>query len=103
MSLPKPNGQRTISTTQVDQYFKVIDSRQDYLGERYFRFNIHSEKIVQICKGVGEIKKGKSNTFGIYLVHRMTFMANYLSMGYLEPITKARYNKEFKQTILMLI
>lgn len=79
------------------QYFKVKADRVEYLGERYFKFDVQSEKVVQVCMSVGDVKKGKSNTFGTYLIHRMTFLTNYMAMGYVEAITKKQYDKMFNR------
>jgi len=85
-----------------DQYFKIVANRKEYLGDRYFRFTMYSSKVIQVCTSVGETKKGKSNTFGVYLIDRTTFFTNYYSMGYIEPVTKAEYMKKFKAVIDML-
>jgi hypothetical protein len=62
-----------------DQHYKITPIRQDYKGDRYFRFNPMAEKVIQVCVHPGEEKKGKSNTFGIYLIHRLTFLSNSIS------------------------
>ena len=85
-----------------DQYYKVKPERQEYLGDRYFRFNHSSEKVVQACFTCGDVKKGKSNTFGIYLIHRITLYSNYLAVGYLEPCTKKEFEKQFDKIVKML-
>jgi len=84
---------------EKDQFYKTIPSRHEYIGERYFRFNNNSEKVVQVCTFTGDVKKGKSNTFGVYLIHKMTFLCNYLAVGYCEQITEAQYKKQFKKVI----
>lgn len=81
------------------QYFKVTASRHQYLGDRYFRYDYDSEICTQICKTVGDIKKGKSNTYGVYLISKLTFFGNYLGPGYIEVITKAEFTKHFNQVI----
>lgn len=85
-----------------DQFYKVRNEKQEYCGERYFRFNFMAEKAVQVCITCGDIKKGKSNTFGIYLIHKITLFSNYLNMGYLEPITKKEYEKQFQKVVKLL-
>jgi hypothetical protein len=85
-----------------DQYFKIVSNKREWLGVRYFRFNMNSDKTIQVCTSVGETKKGKSNTFGVYLISRLTFMTNYYSMGYVEVITKREFDKQFKNVIDML-
>ena len=85
-----------------DQYFKVKKERIEYLGERYFKFNYNTEKVIQVCLTVGDVKKGKSNTYGVYLIHRMTFFSNYLATSYIEPCTKNEYEKQFNKVFNML-
>ncbi len=85
-----------------DQYFKIRKERQDYKGIRYFRFNYDTEKVVQVCSFTGDVKKGKSNTFGVYLIHRLTFFTNYLAINYCEPCTKREFEKAFEKTVKML-
>lgn len=85
-----------------DQYFKIRKEHIQYKGERYFRFNHHSEKTVQVCLFSGEEKKGKSNTFGTYLIHRLTFLSNYLAINYVEPCSKKEYQIKFNKAIKML-
>lgn len=86
----------------TDKYFKINPTRHEYLGERYFRFDPDSEKVVQVCLTVGEVKKGKSNTFGIYLIGRMTFFSNYYAMNYAIECTKKEYDKHFNKVLFML-
>lgn len=85
-----------------DQYFKIVKTRHDYLGERYFRYNHLADSVVQVCCFPGDAKKGKSNTFGVYIIHRITFLTNYLAQSYAEPCTKAEYNKQFDKVVKML-
>ena len=85
-----------------NQYYRVKEGRVEYLGERYFRFNNHSEKVVQICLTCGDIKKGKSNNFGIYLISKLTLFSNYMAMNYLEPCTKKQFDKQFEKVAFML-
>jgi hypothetical protein len=84
-----------------DQHYKITPIRQDYKGDRYFRFNPMAEKVIQVCVHPGEEKKGKSNTFGIYLIHRLTFLSNYFNF-YIEPCSKKEYEKNFNKVIEML-
>lgn len=85
-----------------DQYYKVKKERLEYLGERFFRFNHSSEKVVQVCLTCGDVKKGKSNTFGIYLIHKMTLFSNYLAPNYIEPCTKKQFDNQFDKVVKML-
>jgi len=85
-----------------NQFFKVKQDRLEYLGERYFKFNYTSEKVVQVCITCGDVKKGKSNTFGIYLIHKMTLFSNYLAPCYIEPCTQKEFIKQFNKVVNML-
>lgn len=88
--------------SQVIQYFKVREQRHEYLGERYFKLNMYDEKVVQVCLTVGDIKKGKSNTFGVYLISKLTLVSNYMAQNYIEPCSKKEYEKQFKKVVGML-
>lgn len=91
-----------MAKAEKDQYFKIRKERRDYLGERYFKFNYNSEKVVQVCLNPGDVKKGKSNTFGVYIIHRMTLASNYLAPNYIEACSKKEYEKQFKKAIKLL-
>jgi hypothetical protein len=80
-------------------YFKVAKSRQKFLGERYFKLDATSEAVVQVCVTAGETKKGRGNTFGIYKISRMTFLANYYAYKYAIPCTKAEYQTNFDRVL----
>lgn len=87
---------------ETTQYFKIRQSRVEYLGERYFKFNNDSEKVVQVCITCGDVKKGKSNTFGVYLISKMTLFSNYMAPQYVEPVSKKEYEKQFKKVVKYL-
>jgi hypothetical protein len=84
-----------------DIYFRIKKERKEYLGDRYFRMNYDFEKVIQVCFTCGDSKKGKSNTVGIYCINKLTFMSNYF-MYYVEPCTKAQYDKAFDNIIKIL-
>ena len=84
------------------KYFKIRKERQDWLGVRYFKFRWDEEKVVQVCLFTGEVKKGKSNTFGVYLINRLTMLSNYYSPNYIEPCSKKEYEKMFNQVVKCL-
>lgn len=87
---------------EITQYFKVKPEREEYLGKRYFRFNFADEKTIQVCISCGDVKKGKSNTFGVYLITKMTFLSNYFATGYILPCAKEEYEEYFDNTVKML-
>jgi len=84
------------------QYFKTKPERIEYLGERYFKFSFSDDKTVQVCLSVGDVKKGKSNTFGVYLISKMTFLSNYFVTGYILPITQKEYEDQFQKVVKLL-
>lgn len=88
-------------TTMKHQYYKVKKDRQDYKGNRYFKFSPDSEKVIQVCVHPGEEKKGRTNSYGVYLIHRLTFLTNYFLgfESYVELCTKKEYEKAFNQIV----
>lgn len=84
---------------QPDQYYKIVPNKIQYKGDRYFRYNIDTQKVVQVCMTCGEVKKGKSNTYGIYLIHRITFFSNYLSYRYVEECSKGEFETKFNEVV----
>jgi len=93
---------RTEMRQPIYHYWKIVQSRNEYLGIRYFKVDMNSEAVIQICVSVGETKKGRGHTFGIYVIDRMTFFSNYLGMGYAEPCDAKEYKKEFKRIVTYL-
>lgn len=83
-------------------YYKVVKARQDYKGIRYFKFDPMAEKVIQVVVNQGEQKKGRANLFGVGLISRITFLCNYLSLGYVETVTKKEYDKKFSEVFTML-
>ena len=84
-------------------YYKVKPEREIYLGKRMFRMDSdYRESVTQICITNGDSRKGKSNTFGIYLIQRTTFYCNYFAMVYLSEITEADWLNQFNETIKFL-
>lgn len=84
------------------QYYKVRKERNAYLGVRYFKFNYNEDKCVQVCLFTGDVKKGKSNTFGVYLISKLTLFSNYLATNYIEACTKKQYDDAFNKVVKML-
>jgi len=85
------------------QYFKITSERRDYLGERYFKADMSAWDVIQVVKTVGETKKGRGHTFGVYLISRLTFFSNYLAMNYAVPCSEKEYTKHLKEVIALLI
>jgi hypothetical protein len=85
------------------QYVKVAKERRDYLGEKYFRFNFNEDTVVQVCMNPGSItRRGKSNIIGVYVISKMTLLANYLGMSYVEQCTKEEFDQKFDEVINFL-
>lgn len=82
-----------------NQFYQVVGSRRDYKGERYFKFNPAADSVVQVCFSTGDDKKGRANTVGVYLIHRLTFLTNYFAHNYVELITEKQYIKKLNQVI----
>lgn len=85
--------------SKSDQYYKVVAGKTDWLGIRFFRFNPNCDHTVQAVLFEGDVKKGRSNSFGVYLISRVTFLTNYMAMGYVQPCLKAEYNRSFDKII----
>lgn len=83
------------------EYFKIIKERQDYLGVRFFRVQYGAEYVTQICVDCGDVKKGKANTFGVYLITSNTFFSNYAGR-YVEPCSKKEYDNQFIKMVSIL-
>ncbi len=84
------------------QYFKTKPERYQYLGNRYFRIHFNHDTALQVCLSSGDVKKGKANNFGTYLIAKMTFFSNYLAQCYVEPCTKREFDSKFNLMIKML-
>lgn len=84
-------------------YFRITEKHKQYKGECFFKFDIHSEDVlvVRFIKST-EQGKGRANSIGVYLIARLTFLSNYLTMNYVEPSSKKEFDKKFT-TILKLL
>lgn len=80
-------------------YYVVKKSKREYKGYRYFYFNSDSEKVIQVTINCGEQKKGRPAMFGVGMIHRLSFLTNYLSMGYVEKCSKKMYDKHFDMVV----
>lgn len=86
----------------IFQYYRIDDRRIEYLGCRYFRVDLTSDSVIQVCVTNGEQKKGKGHYFGLYLISRTTFFTNYLGMGYAIPTDKEEYESMKEKVLLYL-
>ena len=88
---------------KVYQFYRTKTDMARYLGERYFRFSPHEEKVLQICMGPGEVGgKGKGHNIGVYLISKQSFATNYLAMNQLENISKTIFENRRKQILNLL-
>ncbi len=71
-------------------------------GVRMFRVNDRTDTAIQIVLNAGEVKKGRGNNIGIYVVDRMTIFSNYGYGNYLKPTDKKSWDKAFKLVIKMI-
>lgn len=84
------------------QYYKIQAKYRQYKGERYFRFEINSDHVIQVCVSEGEIKKGKGHSMGVVIIHANTLLSNYMAPGYLETCSKNKYERAFNKTVKLL-
>jgi hypothetical protein len=83
------------------QYFQIKKDKQEYAGERYFQMSFDSDTVLQICaKSSPQLRKGRANNMGVYLINRLTLLSNYFS--YIEPCTKRKFESEFDKMINLL-
>lgn len=78
------------------QYFEINKTRRDWLGVRFFKWLPSRGEVIQIVAASGEQRRGRANNFGIYTITQMSFMSNYLAMGYAVPCKESVYQKAFK-------
>jgi len=79
-------------------YFKF---QSEHRGVRFFRVT-PMEKVVQVVRNPGEIKRGRTNTIGVIMIDRMTLFSNYGFGNHLKPCTKKQYQKAFNDVVKML-
>ena len=76
-------------------YFEIVKERQQYLGVKFFAFSHDSDTVLQVCTCPGvELRRGRTNSIGVYTISKMSMATNYIAMGYVTPITKTQYKKE---------
>lgn len=84
------------------QYFKVKKDRQHYLGIRYFRVDFNAHSVLQLCIFSGDMKKGKANNFGMYLISKTTFYTNYAACQYVESCKRSEFEEQQKMIVKIL-
>jgi hypothetical protein len=84
------------------QYLVIAEHRREWLGLRYFKFNYHTDTVVQVCVSPGQEKRGRGHVFGTYVISRQTLFSNYLGMMYAIPTTKREYDKAFDKVMKAL-
>lgn len=87
-----------------DQFFRVKESKREYFGNRWFRYNSDDDKVIQICIMPGDmvVKSGKHSSIGIYVMGKLSFMSNYYAMGYVDVISKEEYESAFNKIFTIL-
>jgi len=84
-------------------YYKVTPKKEHFCGTRFFKFDLDSESVLQVCfKPSFEIRRGKSNNLGAYVISRMTFLSNWFAMNYVEPITKKEFDEKYNEIFKLL-
>lgn len=81
------------------QYLITVEHRREYLGLRFFKWSIHSDTVIQIVKTSGEMKRGRGNLYGVYLISRQTLFSNYVALAYAVPCSKREFQNAFKQVV----
>lgn len=84
------------------EFYEIKKPYREHWGERYFRYNTKSIRVMQVCASNGDTRKGKSNTVGIYEIQRATFFSNYMAYGWLSAITKEEYETQFNKAVAYL-
>lgn len=79
-------------------FYKIIPEKQEYKGARFFAYDWNSDKVVQVCVWPGEEKRGKSNSIGISLITKTSFVSNYFT-HYTRRCSKSEYEKELNKLI----
>jgi len=78
------------------------DERVEWLGSRFFKYDMQNRDVLQVCFGSGEPRRGKGNNIGIYYIHNTTFLTNYFGPGYIEPIEQAQYEEKLSMMVAAL-
>lgn len=78
---------------------------EGHKGIRYFHLSDTCHKVIQVCVDPGELKKGRTNCIGVYLIDRMTMMGNYAYFANpsFKPCSKKEYNAAMNKVLKLLI
>ena len=85
------------------QYYKITPKYEDWLGKRFFKWDIENDMIIQVCFTTGEKRAGRASTPGINTISKSTFASNYMVAGYIQPSTKSKFDKEAEKCYDYLI
>lgn len=81
-------------------YYKVVKDRAHYIGIKYFAVATDSDTVIQVCNCAGvELRRGRTNAVGLYTLTKLSFLSNYLAMGYVEIIPKKEFISEMNKII----
>ena len=84
------------------KYYRIKEKYQGYKGERFFQYDPEYDNVLQVCLHIGQVKKGRAHCYGIYRIARISFLANYKGMSYVERIPKSEFKKQFKLIVKLL-
>lgn len=83
-------------------FYQISQTRREYLGIRFFRWNPNSGEVVQVCVTSGEPRRGRANNFGIYHITQVTFFQNYLALQYAIPCKESQFREAFSKVLDVL-
>lgn len=77
-------------------------------GLRYFKMNDtidfpNNEVVIQVCVSPGTAKKGRANCIGVYVIRRLTLLANYAFSAQLKECSKREYNLALKKILKQIV
>ena len=85
------------------QYFKIVEDRQSYLGDKYFMLPYDGDTVWQICFSPGpDLRRGRTNAIGFYTITRQSLATNYIAMNYVRPISKKEFTAKYSKMMEIL-
>lgn len=90
-------------TATDTQYYKVVERKSEYYGDRFFKTSPLNDTVVQICLNPGpNYNRGKNVCIGVYLIGRQTFVSNYFLMSVVESCAKEEFEAQFEMAMKIL-
>lgn len=93
---------KPVKPPRVSNFYKMKIEHIASKGERYFRVDQETDKVVQVVITEGEIKKGKANSTGIYAIAKTTLYYNYVAFGFVTTTGKTTFGNKFNEVIKLL-